>query len=101
VIVGNGGMVSTAADLHRWVRALKGNSLLSETAKKRIGYDEIMNQGFGIAGGSSQHEFNSTIEYNAEYDVTIVAISNRSSVPAESFAQKLLQAAIKEKKLND
>lgn len=101
VIVGNGGMVSTAADLHRWIMALKGNSLLSETAKERIGFDELMNQGFGSAGGSSQHEFNATIEYDAQHDITVVAISNRSSVPAESFGRKLLQIAIREKKLND
>ncbi|MCF7669315.1 MAG: beta-lactamase family protein [Verrucomicrobia bacterium] len=100
VIVGNGGMVSTAADLHRWVRALKGNSLLTETAKERIGFDEIMNQGFGSSGGSSQHEFNATIEYNAKYDITVVVLSNRSTVPAESFGIDLLRAAIREKKLN-
>lgn len=101
VIVGNGGMVSTAADLHRWVRALKGNVLLSETAKKRIGYDAMFAEGFGDAGGSDQHQFNATIEYDAKQDITVVAISNRSTLPAEDIAIDLLHVAIKESKLND
>jgi CubicO group peptidase (beta-lactamase class C family) len=96
VLVGNGGMVSTAADLHRWIRALKGNEVLSEAAKERIGYDGRMNEGFGDAGGSSQHEFNATIEYDGKQDITVVAISNRSSMPAESFGIKLLEAVIRE-----
>ncbi len=101
VLVGNGGMVSTAKDLHRWIRALKENDLLDETAKKRIGFDTLMREGFGDAGGSSQHEFNATIEYNGQYDITVIAISNDSSLSAESFAAKLLQSAVRQKELKN
>lgn len=96
VLVGNGGMVSTAEDLHRWVMALRGDAVLSEAAKARIGFDERLRKGFGDAGGSSQHEFNATIEYNGRNNVTVVAISNRNTLPAEDFSQALLRAAVRE-----
>jgi CubicO group peptidase (beta-lactamase class C family) len=101
VLVGNGGMVSTTRDLYRWVRALRGSSLLNESAKKSIGLDRLIKHGFGSAGGSSQHQFNATIEYSGQHDITVIAISNRSSLPAEKFGIKLLKSAIREKKRTD
>ena len=40
VLVGNGRMVSTIGDMHKWVLALKGNRVLSATAKSSIGFDQ-------------------------------------------------------------
>lgn len=94
VLVGNGGMVSTTRDILLWIRALKGDSLINASAKQRIRYNKMLNEGFGSAGGSSQHEFNATIEYDAQQDLTVIVLSNRNTVSAESIALKLLQALI-------
>ena len=98
ILVGNGGMLSTTGDLHRWVLALQGDTVLSDKAKQRLGFDQALQHGFGDAGGSSQHEFNATIEYSgASSDVMVVAISNRNTVLAEDVAaQELLPAALSE-----
>lgn len=97
VLVGNGGMVSTVGDMHQWVLALQDETILSPSAKAWIGYDQIFQNGFGSAGGSSQHEFNATIEHSGQNDVTVIAISNRDTLPAENFAIQLLRAAVREK----
>ncbi len=96
VLVGNGGMVSTVSDLHRWVSALKGDTVLSEHAKQRLGFDRMLKVGFGDAGGSSQHEFNAVTFYLAPADIIVVAISNRSTVLAEDIGNQLLFATIHE-----
>lgn len=98
VLVGNGGMVSTVGDLHRWVIALQGDRVLSAAAKRSIGFDRRLRQGFGTAGGSSQHEFNAVIAFNGKRDITVVAISNRNTLPAEDFAGSLLKQAVAEDK---
>jgi CubicO group peptidase (beta-lactamase class C family) len=99
VLVGNGGMVSTVGDLHRWGLALKGNDVLSESAKKRLGFDQMLNIGFGDAGGSSQHDFNASLTYLAPTNTIVVAISNRSEIRAEDIGDQLLMAAIHETNL--
>lgn len=96
VLVGNGGMVSTAADLHRWITALRGNRVLSEQAKTRVGLDRRLRGRFGEAGGSSQHEFNATLVGDGPRQITVVAISNRNTVQAEEIAGSLLKAAVNE-----
>ncbi|MDJ0703092.1 MAG: serine hydrolase domain-containing protein [Leptolyngbyaceae cyanobacterium MO_188.B28] len=96
VLVGNGGMVSTISDMHRWVLALQGESVLSEPAKQRLGFDQRMRSGFSDAGGSSQHEFNASITYAQPSGRIVVAISNRNKVRAEKISDKLLRAALHE-----
>ncbi|MEM8530525.1 MAG: serine hydrolase domain-containing protein [Chloroflexota bacterium] len=98
ILVGNGGMLSTTGDLHRWVLALQGDTVLTDQAKQRLGFDQRLQQGFGDAGGSSQHEFNATIEYSGvTKDVIVIAISNRNTVLAEDIAaQQLLPAVLSE-----
>ncbi len=96
VIVGNGGMVSTIEDLHRWVLALQGNDILNDQAKTRLGLDQALAIGFGSAGGSSQHEFNATIEFIGRTNTTIVAISNRNTPRAESIARQLMFSTLQE-----
>lgn len=97
VIVGNGGMVSTVEDMHKWVLALKGDAVLSDSAKQRIGYDRVLEIGFSDAGGSSQHEFNASINYIAPTDTVVVVISNRNSVRAEEAAGSLVLAMLQER----
>lgn len=98
ILVGNGGMLSTTGDLHRWVLALQGNAVLSERAKQQLGFDQALHHGFGDAGGSDQHEFNATIEYSgASNDVMVIAISNRNTILAEDVAaEQLLPAVLRE-----
>lgn len=96
VLVGNGGMVSTIGDMYRWVRALKGERVLNNKAKVLIGFDRRMKGGFGSAGGSSQHEFNATVQYHGDSDITVVAISNRDTMRAESFARSLMKAVVRD-----
>lgn len=98
VLVGNGGMVSTISDMHRWIRALQGDRVLSNKAKALIGFDRRLKKGFGSAGGSSQHELNATLQYHSDTDITVVAISNRNTMRAESFARSLLKAVVREHK---
>lgn len=99
VLVGNGGMVSTIGDLHRWVLALKGEKVLSDAAKARIGFDRVLNVGFADAGGSSQHAFNASLTYIAKPEIIIVAISNRDTVPGEEAGNRLLLATVHERYL--
>ena len=96
VLVGNGGMVSTVEDLHRWVIALRSEVLLNDAAKARIGFDERLRHGLGSAGGSSQHEFNATIEYDGPSHVMVVVNSSRNTLPAEDVGLSLLRAAVRE-----
>lgn len=96
VLVGNGGMVSTVGDLHRWIVALKGDRILSREFKSQIGFDRRLRGRFGEAGGSSQHEFNAAIAGDGRRGITVVAISNRNTVRAEDIAGSLLTAAISE-----
>jgi CubicO group peptidase (beta-lactamase class C family) len=99
VLIGNGGMLSTVGDLHRWVLVLKGDDVLNQSAKKRLGFDQILTIGFGDAGGSSQHDFNASLTYLAPTDAIVVAISNRPDLRAEDITDQLLMAALHETKL--
>ena len=101
VVVGNGGMVSTISDMHRWILALQDESVLSETAKQRLSFDpfsfdQMLRSGFSDAGGSSDHEFNASITYAQPSGSIVVAISNRNKVRAEKISDKLLRAALHE-----
>lgn len=51
---GNGGILSTAADMYRWHQALRGNAVLSEASKKKLftphvaeGYEQESYYGYG------------------------------------------------------
>lgn len=99
VIVGNGGMVSTVGDLHRWARSLKKDTILSDEAKAAIGFDQAMRFGFVDAGGSSQHEFNACVSYAVLYQTVVVAINNRNAVISEDVTGRILQAALRDRLL--
>ena len=96
VQVGNGGMVSTVGDLHRWLRALESGTVLDETAMRRSGISDQIAGTFGIAGGSSQHEFNAAIVYSGAEELSTIVISNRDTRRAESFVGDLYRAASRE-----
>jgi CubicO group peptidase (beta-lactamase class C family) len=99
VIVGNGGMVSTVEDLHRWVIALRGNVILSDEAKAAIDLDRALRFGFMDAGGSSQEEFNASVAYVGPTQTVVVAISNRSVVIAEDITGRILRSALRDRLL--
>ena len=73
---------------------LEGDTVLSQAAKERLGFDRILNIGFGDAGGSSQHQFNANLSYAGPTDTLVVTISNRDDLVAEDIGDDLLLSAL-------
>ena len=72
------------------------HAVIGAEALERIGRKRQLEVGFGDAGGSSQHDFNATIEYDGGSGVMVIAMSNRSAVVAEDIGVALLNAAARE-----
>lgn len=95
VLVGNGGMVSTVGDLHKWIKSLRDNTLFNDASREKYGYKDMFENGFGTAGGSNQHNFNATIEYSAGASTLVIAISNGGKLPAESVGIPILRTTLR------
>ena len=93
-LVGNGGMVSTTEDLLRFVDSLTDGTLLTPRTMSAMGFDSMINAGFGWAGGSSQHGLAAAMEYDGPTRTLVVVVSNRSESPGESFARSLMRSAV-------
>ncbi len=89
-LIGNGGILSTTADMFKWSLALKGNKILSSEAKKTL-WTPVLNDyacGWDVlttAGGKLfQHDGASSLGSSADFrlfveaDIVIMLFSNQS-----------------------
>lgn len=89
-VMGNGEILSTTHDMYRWYLALKGNSVLSAEAKKKLFTPFLNNYAYGWSvtkidyGMLIQHDGGSTLGSSAQFkwfiekDVIIVLFANQS-----------------------
>jgi CubicO group peptidase (beta-lactamase class C family) len=102
-LLGNGGILSTTGDMHRWYLALQGTDVISVEAKGKLwtpalndyayGWDVIQ----GDRGMLVQHDGGSTLGASAEFrwfmgeDVLIVLFCN------QTYAGRPLMSAVRDK----
>lgn len=87
-LFGNGGMLSTVDDLHAWVTALQGDTVLPEAARRKLFTPNLREYAYGwnvrdtphgrriFHGGTSDNGFNAIVIWYPEHRITIVATSN-------------------------
>lgn len=92
-LLGNGGILSTTEDLFLWVKALQGNTILSEEAKKKMytpflndyAYGWLVRKGeFGTKighGGASDNGFNASVQRYVDRDLVIITGTNAGDYP--------------------
>jgi CubicO group peptidase (beta-lactamase class C family) len=88
-LFGNGGMLSTAGDLHKWAQALKGEEILSAAAKRKLFTPALKNYAYGwrVAetahgkhishGGDSENGFSANFNIYPERDAVVIVLTNR------------------------
>jgi hypothetical protein len=89
-VMGNGEILSTTEDMHKWYLTLKGNAILSAEAKKKLFTPFLNNYAYGWNitetehGTRIQHDGGSTLGSSAQFkwfenqDVVIVLFANQS-----------------------
>ena len=94
-LFGNGGMLSTTGDLHRWAQALQGEEILSAGAKQKLFTPALKNYAYGwrVAesahgrhishGGDSDNGFSTNFNMYPERDAVVIVLTNR--VPLGDF----------------
>ena len=108
---GNGGIMSTVEDMHKWFQALKGENILSNTAKEKYFGKHISEgeedayYGYGWANMKSPtgeeitwHNggngfFNDIMAFNIQNDWVIIVSANVSGKITDNYAKRILQIA--------
>lgn len=88
VLVGNGGMASTAEDLYRFAQAVMDGDFLAEAVKAKSIF--ARRQGL-MAGGGSDTDFSAAMFYDADTGNAIVSLSNQILYSGEAVALTLLE----------
>ena len=83
LVMGSGGMVSTAADLFRWNQALRSGALLSPESTKQF-------RGGGIAAGDNDRGFLTL--FNTDLDTIVIVCANSHEEPGDHTTQVSLAA---------
>ena len=88
-ILGNGDVLSTAPDLYRWLRALRGESLLGERSRAKLFTAAAGDFGYGWRvtdtprgnlvehGGASSDGVSAMLSWFRDADVTVALLCNR------------------------
>jgi CubicO group peptidase (beta-lactamase class C family) len=94
-LFGNGGMLSTAEELYKWTRALKGEKILSAAAKQKMFTPNLNNYAYGWRvhetafgkrishGGASDMGFIANFEIYPEKNTVIIMLTN--TIPTDDF----------------
>jgi CubicO group peptidase (beta-lactamase class C family) len=91
VLVGNGGIVSTNADLFRFMTTLVHYELVSqETLSLWIDLGQI-NDWINVAGGGDALDYNASIYFHPVDDIFILSMTNTAAFPAEFVNPRLRQ----------
>lgn len=100
---GNGGIHSTADDMHRWMRALHGPTMLSEAARKKMFTPYANNYGYGwsifttarktrcIQHSGGNDVLYADLKYFPEERVLVFMMTNTAERPAEQITPHIAQ----------
>ena len=102
-LFGNGGMLSTTGDLHKWAQALKGDEILSTAAKEKLFTPALKNYAYGwrVAesshgrhishGGDSDNGFSANFNMYPERDAVVIVLTNRIPLGDFLFQRRIVK----------
>lgn len=98
-LMGNGGMLSTSEDLYKWHRALRGESILSKVAKRKLFTPFLKDYAYGWRvlntaqgtvhehGGASSYGTCAHFRRYVEKDVVVIVLCNQFSGISNQMAK--------------